>query len=140
VHVKANPSRKLFVNLPVQDLRRSVEFFTRLGFEFKAEFTDDKAACMIISEDAFVMLLVEDHFRNFARKTLCDTNTSIEGIVALSADSRAEVDEMVKTAIAAGGSHAVDPIDYGFMYGWSFYDLDGHHWEVFHMDPKALTQ
>ena len=92
---------------------------------------------MIVSEEAFVMLLVEDRFKDFTRKRICDTTTHTEGLFALSCASRAEVDDMVKTAIAAGGSHAADPQDHGFMYGWSFYDPDGHHWEVFWMDPAA---
>lgn len=130
--------RKIFVNLPVRDLKRSVEFFTRLGFTFDPRFTDDSATCMVISEEAYVMLLVEKRFKDFTKKQLCDTSTHTEGLFALSTGSRAEVDDMVKAAIAAGGTHAADPIDHGFMYGWSFYDLDGHHWEVFYMDPKAV--
>ena len=135
----ATSQRKMFVNLPVRDLKRSIEFFTRLGFTFNPRFTDEQGTCMIVGEDAYVMLLVQERFKDFTKKQLCDTSTHTEGLVALSCASRAEVDEMVKTAIAAGGSHAVDPIDHGFMYGWSFYDLDGHHWEVFHMDPQAVA-
>ncbi|KYF70567.1 VOC family protein [Sorangium cellulosum] len=133
-----NRSRKLFVNLPVKDLKRSVEFFTKLGFSFNPNFTDDKATCMILSEDAYVMLLVEERFKDFTKKRICDTSTSTEGIFALTAENRAEVDELVKTAIAAGGTHAEEPTDHGFMYTWSFYDVDGHHWEVFYMDPSAI--
>jgi predicted lactoylglutathione lyase len=129
----------MFVNLPVRDLKRSVEFFTRLGFTFNPRFTDEQATCMIVSEEAFVMLLVRERFAEFTKKQLCDTATHTEGLVALSCASRAEVDEMVKTAIAAGGTHALERMDHGFMYGWSFYDLDGHHWEVFHMDPQAIA-
>lgn len=137
-HVTPNQSRKLFVNLPVRDLQRSIEFFTKLGFTFNPQFTDETGTCMIISEEAYVMLLVEARFKDFTRKQICDTATSTEGLFALSAASRAEVDELVNTAIAAGGTHALDPQDHGFMYGWSFYDLDGHHWEVFYMDPAAI--
>jgi len=133
-----NRSRKMFVSLPVRDLKQSMDFFGKLGFSFNPQFTDEKAACMIIGEDAYVMLLTEAFFRTFTRKELCDTSKYSEGLFALSCNSRAEVDEMVKTAIAAGGKHAVDPQDHGFMYGWSFYDLDGHHWEVIWMDPKAV--
>jgi len=135
-----NRSRKIFLNLPVRDLKRSIEFFTRLGFSFNPQFTDENATCMIISEEAFVMLLVEARFKDFTRKQICDTRSQTEGIFALSAESRAEVDELVKTAIAAGGTHAADPIDHGFMYGWSFHDLDGHHWEVVYMDPSAIAR
>jgi len=130
-------SRKLFVNLAVRDLERSKEFFTKLGFGFDPQFTDDKAACMILGEEAFVMLLTEPFFRTFTKRDLCDTSEQTEGLFALSCESRAEVDQMVKNAIDAGGKHAMDPQDHGFMYGWSFYDPDGHHWEVLWMDPDA---
>jgi uncharacterized protein len=134
----ATDSRKLFVNLAVRDLKKSMEFFSKLGFEFNPKFTDDKAACMVISEEAYFMLLTEPFFRTFTRRELCDTSKATEGLFGLSCSSRAEVDELVKKAIAAGGTHAMDPQDHGFMYGWSFYDIDGHHWEVLWMDPKAL--
>lgn len=133
----ANRSRKLFVNLAVRDLKKSMEFFSKLGFEFNPKFTDDKAACMVLSEEAFVMLLSEPFFKTFTKREVCDTARQTEGLFALSCGSKAEVDEMVDKAIAAGGKHAVDKQDHGFMYGWSFYDLDGHHWEVFWMDPQA---
>ena len=130
--------RKLFVNLAVRELDRSVAFFTRLGFRFNPHFTDATATCMIVSEEAYVMLLVHDRFKGFTSKQLCETSTATEGIFALSAASRAEVDDLVHRAIDAGGSHAQPPQDHGFMYGWSFYDPDGHHWEVFYMDPAAI--
>ena len=132
-----NNSRKIFVNLAVRDLKKSMDFFSTLGFEFNPKFTDENAACMIISEDAFVMLLKERFFRTFTRREPCDTTTHTEGLFALSCRTRAEVDALVQKAVAAGGQHAMDPQDHGFMYGWSFYDLDGHHWEVLWMDPKA---
>jgi uncharacterized protein len=137
----ANRTCKIFVNLPVRDLKKSIEFFTKLGFSFNPQFTDDNATCMVLSEEAYVMLLTEARFKDFAKRPLCDARTATGGIFALSANSRAEVDELVKTAIAAGGTHAADPMDMqGFMYGWSFYDLDGHHWEVFWMDPAAMQK
>jgi predicted lactoylglutathione lyase len=129
----AKTSRKIFVNLPVRDLKRSMQFFRTLGFEFNPKFTDENAACMIVSEEAFVMLLAESFFKTFLKKNICDTATHTETLLALSCEGRANVDELVKTAIAAGGSHAMDPMDHGFMYGWSFFDPDGHHWEVFWM-------
>jgi len=132
-----NRSRKLFVNLAVRDLKKSMEFFSKLGFEFNPKFTDDKAACMIISEEAYVMLLTEPFFKTFTKRQLGDTTKQTEGLLALSCSNRAEVDEIVKRAIAGGGKPAMDPQDHGFMYGWSFYDLDGHHWEVLWMDPKV---
>jgi uncharacterized protein len=136
----AQRSHLLFVNLPVRDLQRSITFFTGLGFTFNSQFTDDKAACMIVSEQAFVMLLVEERFRDFARKPISDAAATTAGLYALSVDSRAQVDEMVYAAFAAGGTPAADPQDHGFMYGWSFYDPDGHHWEVLWMDPQYVMQ
>jgi uncharacterized protein len=130
-------ARKIFVNLAVRDLKRSMQFFSTLGFEFNPKFTDDNAACMIVSDEAFVMLLTEPFFKTFTRREPCDTTRHTEGLYALSCGSREEVDQLVKTAVAAGGTHAMEPQDHGFMYGWSFYDPDGHHWEVFWMDPKA---
>jgi uncharacterized protein len=130
-------SRMIFVNLPVRDLKKSMTFFSKLGFEFNPKFTDEKAACMVISPDAFVMLLSEPFFKTFTKQEICDTSRQTEGLFAISCASRSEVDEIVKKAIDAGGRKAMDPMDQGFMYGWSFYDLDGHHWEVLWMDPKA---
>ena len=130
----------IFVNLPVKDLERSKAFFSRLGYTFNPQFTDDNAACMILSDDAYVMLLGEQYFKTFTKRQVCDTRTHSEGLFALSCTSRAEVDQMVKTALAGGGQPAMDATDHGFMYGWSFYDLDGHHWEVLWMDPAALTK
>ena len=131
-------ARKLFVNLAVTDLKRSMEFFRQLGFEFNPQFTDDNAACMIVSEEAFVMLLMQRFFKGFTKREICDTSTHTEALIALSCDSREEVNEIVRKAVSAGGSHAMDATDHGFMYAWSFYDPDGHHWEVFWMDPKAM--
>ena len=136
--MSTRPPRKIFVNLPVRDLKRSMEFFSTLGFDFNVQFTDDKAACMVISGEAFVMLLREDFFRTFTKRQPADTSKSTEALLALSCESRSEVDEIVRKAIDAGGSHAMDPNDHGFMYNWSFYDLDGHHWEVLWMDPNAV--
>ncbi|HYC59344.1 MAG TPA: VOC family protein [Thermoanaerobaculia bacterium] len=131
-------SREIFVNVPVRDLEKSKAFFAGLGFTFNQQFTDDKAACMIISDKAYVMLLTEPFFRGFTDNEICDTAKNTEALLALSCTSRAEVDQMVRKAIDAGGRHAKDPMDHGFMYGWSFYDLDGHHWEVLWMDPAAI--
>ena len=131
-------TRKLFVNISVRDLQKSMEFFKKLGFSFNPQFTDDKAACMIINGDAYFMLLTEPFFQSFTKREVADTSRATEGMFALSCESRAEVDEIVRKAIDAGGSHAMDPMDQGFMYGWSFYDLDGHHWEVLWMDPNAI--
>ena len=133
-------SRKIFVNLAVRDLEKSKDFFETLGFTFNPQFTDENGACMVLSSEGFVMLLAEPFFKGFTKNELCNTAKQTETLVALSCDSKGEVDELVRKAVAAGGRHAMDKQDHGFMYGWSFYDLDGHHWEVFWMDPKTVEQ
>lgn len=133
-------NRKLFLNLPVRDLQRSITFFTRLGFTFNPQFTDENATCMIVGEETFVMLLSGARFKEFARKPVGDPATQTSGIFAISLGSRAEVDDLASRALAAGGTVAADPQDHGFMFLRSFYDLDGHHWELFHMDPAALQK
>jgi uncharacterized protein len=130
-------TRRLFVNLPVKDLDRAKAFFGALGFTFNPRFTDEKAACLVLSGDAYVMLLAEPFFRTFTRRAVADTARELEALFALSCESRAEVDALVGKALAAGGARAMDPVDHGFMYGWSFLDPDGHHWEVLWMDPKV---
>jgi predicted lactoylglutathione lyase len=129
---------KLFVNIPVSDLQRSIIFFEALGFTFNQQFTDATATCMLVGEDAYFMLLTADKFKEFSKRPMSDPRRETNALFALSVNSREEVDAMVKKAVAAGGSYAVDVQDHGFMYGWSFYDLDGHHWEVFWMDPAAI--
>ena len=136
----ATQSRKLFVNLAVNDLPRTKTFFSKLGFTYNPQFTNDEAACMPLSEDAFVMLLRRDRFKDFTKKEICDTSRYTEGLFALSCDSRGEVDAMLKTALAEGAKEATDPQDHGFMYVRTFYDLDGHHWEIMWMDPAALQK
>ena len=131
-------SHKLFVNIPVSDLQRSIRFFEALGFAFNPQFTDASATCMLVGEDAYFMLLDRERFAGFAKLPVGDPRTATSALFAISVGSREEVDGMVRKAVAEGGSHAVDPQDHGFMYGWSFYDLDGHHWEVFWMDPAAV--
>lgn len=133
-------NRKLFVNVSVRDLKRSMTFFSRLGFEFNPQFTDDKAACMVFSPDAYAMLLSEPFFRGFSKRAPCDTSKHNEAYLCLSCESRAEVDLLVKTALENGGAPAMPAQDHGFMYGWSFYDPDGHHWEVMWMDPAHVQQ
>jgi predicted lactoylglutathione lyase len=132
-----NP-RKLFVNICVGDLQRSIQFFESLGFTFNTHFTDATATCMLVGEDAYFMLLTRDKFASFSKRPTGDPRAATDAMFAISVNSRDEVDQIVKQAIASGGSHALDPQDHGFMYGWSFYDLDGHHWEVFWMDPSAV--
>jgi hypothetical protein len=133
-------STKIFVNLPVTDLTRTKDFFASLGFSFNAQFTDEKAACMVIGEDIFVMLLVKEFFQTFTQKEVANAHNSTEAIIALSADSRQKVDEMIHKAVAAGGSTPNGKQDHGFMYSWGFQDLDGHLWEVIWMDPKTINK
>jgi hypothetical protein len=129
---------KIFVNLPVKNLTKSMEFFRRLGFNFDPQFTNDTAACMIVGEDIFVMLLTQDKFKTFTPKEICDATKSTEVLVCLSRDSREKVNEMVHNAVAAGGTTYNQPQDHGFMYGHGFQDLDGHIWELMYMEPSAI--
>ena len=131
---------KIFVNLPIKDLSKSVAFFTKLGFSFNPQFTDENAACMIIGEDIFIMLLVEKFFKSFTKKDVCDTSKNTEGIVAQSVESREKVDQMIETAIEAGGSEPREKQDHGWMYGRSIEDIDGHLWEVFFMEESAIKK
>ena len=124
------------MNLPVKDLDKSIAYFRKLGFNFNPKFTDATATCMIVADGIYVMLLTEAKFREFTPKQICDTRTSTEMLLALSLDSRAEVDALAEAAVAAGGTTYSDPKDYGFMYQRAFQDLDGHSWELFHMDPS----
>lgn len=133
-------SEKIFVNLPVKDLKKTMDFFSQVGFEFNPQFTDEKAACLVISDHIFAMLLVEEFFQSFTNKEITDTTKSAEVILALSAESREKVDEIVNKALAAGGKPYNDPIDHGFMYSWSFQDIDGHLWEFLYMDESMLEQ
>jgi uncharacterized protein len=128
---------KLFVNLAVDDLGRSVEFFTGLGFSFDQRFTDATATCMVLSEESFVMLLTRQKFGEFTSKEIVDSSRGTEAILALSASSREEVDAFADKALASGGSPAKDPLEYGFMYSRSFQDPDGHLWEIFWIDQAA---
>lgn len=133
-------SRMLFVNLPVSDLDAAVAFFTELGFTFNQQFTDENATCMVVNDQACVMLLVEKFYATFTDKQLIDARTHTEAILSVSAESRSEVDTLVDQAVAAGGvvSRAVEQS--GPMYGGAFADLDGHQWEVMYMDPAAFAQ
>lgn len=129
---------QIFVNLPVKDLKKSMDFFTQLGYSFNAQFTDEKAACMVISESIFAMLLTEPFFTSFTNKEINDTSKSAQVILCLSSDSRAAVDELVSKAVAAGGATPRAAQDLGFMYSHGFEDLDGHIWETVYMDPSAV--
>ncbi len=122
----------------MKDLDRAVEFFTKLGFKFNPQFTDKNATCMIISEDIFVMLLVEEFFKTFTKKEICNTSKNIEAIIALSAESKEKVDEMINKAIEAGGAEPRKPQDHGWMYDRAFEDIDGHLWEIIYMNESEL--
>ncbi len=127
-------SRQVFINLPIKDMARSQAFFRSLGFAFNPQFTNEQGACMVVSEGhSYVMLLVESFFQGFTQKAIADASKTTEVLIALSCDSRAEVDEMVGKALAAGGTAPNPQQDHGFMYSHGFTDLDGHVWEVFWM-------
>lgn len=131
---------KIFVNLPVKDLAASIEFFKKVGYTFNPQFTDATAACMVITEDIYAMLLTHAKFKEFTPKPIADAHASTEVLIALSCDSRAEVEELVRKAVAAGGKLYAEPKDYGFMYQHSYQDLDGHQWEILWMDPAAIQK
>ena len=131
---------QIFVTLPVKDLNRSVEFFTKLGYTFNPQFTDEKATCMIISDTIYVMLLTKAFFQTFTKKEIVDAHKAIECSIAVSADSKDAVNEMVHKAEAAGATIPNPASDYGFMYQHSFEDLDGHHWEFVWMDPNGVPE
>jgi uncharacterized protein len=131
---------RIFVNLPVKNLDQSVVFFTKLGFSFNPQFTDEKATCMIIGENIFAMLLVESFFKTFTKKEIANGHKSTEVLLAIDAGSRNEVKDMVSKAITAGGSTYMAPQDHGWMYQHSFADLDGHQWEILFMDENAIPQ
>lgn len=126
---------QVFINLPVKDLEKSKAFFAQLGYTFNAQFTNENAACMVISDTIYTMLLTEPFFQGFTHKAIADARTTKEVLICLSCESRAQVDDMIKKAIAAGGKAApAEPIDHGFMYYHGFEDLDGHNWEIMFME------
>ena len=131
-------ARQIFVNLPVKDLDRSVEFFTNLGFTFDKQFTNADATCMIVGENIFVMLLVEKFFRTFTKKDIADSSKVTEALICISAESREEVDSLIAKAREAGGTIPRDIQDYGWMYSHAFEDIDGHIWELAYMDMSAV--
>ena len=136
----AHPGRMLFVNMPVADVERSTAFFTQLGFSFNPMFTDETATCMLVGEHAFVMLLSREKFAEFSKLPIADPTTHALALYSFSVSSRDEVDAIGAAALAAGATEADDAEDYGFMYSRSFFDLDGHGWQVMWMDPAAAEQ
>ncbi|WP_329116971.1 VOC family protein [Streptomyces sp. NBC_01465] len=131
-------TQMIFVNLPVKDLEVSKAFFTKLGYSVNAQFTDENASSIVVSDTIVLMLLKESFFETFTTRKIADTSTTVESITCFSAESREAVDELVDTALSSGGSPAQEPQDHGFMYGRSFLDPDGHHFEVVWMDPSAI--
>jgi uncharacterized protein len=129
--------RQIFVNLPIKDLARSRAFFSALGLSFNPQFSNEQGACLEIAENIFAMLLTEPFFQGFTKKPISDAHQSTEVLLALSLDSRAEVEAVVRKALAAGATTPNPPVDHGFMYQHGFADLDGHQWEVFWMDMAA---
>ncbi|BDQ03525.1 VOC family protein [Ignavibacterium sp.] len=132
-------TRQIFVNLPVKNVKRSMNFFSQLGFSFNMQFTDDKAACLVIGENIYAMLLHEEFFKTFTKKELADATKVTEVLIAIDVESREAVDSMIQKAVNAGGTIYSEPSDHGWMYQHSFADLDGHQWEVFYSDINALN-
>ena len=132
--------RMIFPNLAVEDLDRSVAFFTELGFTFDERFTDETGTAMVVNDQAVVMLLAKERFADFTKKELVDPRAHTETILALSAESREDVDRFADKAIASGGSSANEPVELDFMYGRSFQDPDGHQWEIIWMDMSVFEQ
>jgi uncharacterized protein len=133
-------STKIFVNLPVKDLKKSMDFFKALSFTFNPQFTDDNAACMVISEHNYAMLLTQEFFKTFATKPISDAHKSTEVLIALELESEGAVDDMVERAVKAGGKEPKPKQDHGFMVQRTFEDLDGHTWEPFWMDPAHVQK
>ena len=137
---KPTPARKLFVNIAVSDLQRSIRFFEDLGFTFNRQFTEAGGTCMLVGEDAYVMLLTRERFAGFTTRPMTEPHGALQALFSFNASSREEVDRLVETAVANGATAGTDKQDHGFMYEWSFYDLDGHGWGVFWMDPSAVQE
>lgn len=131
-------SKNIFVNLPVKNLQRSMDFFRSIGFSFNMQFTDENAACLVIGDNIYAMLLTEKRFRDFTKKPVSDAFKQTEVLIAIDVNSRQEVDDIINKALQAGGNIYMEPQDHGWMYGHSFEDPDGHQWEVLFMDTAAL--
>ncbi|WP_377890518.1 VOC family protein [Alkalihalobacillus sp. R86527] len=129
-------ANQVYINIPVKNVDASISFFRELGFEFNADYTDDNAACMVVNNNTFVMLLVEEYFQSFTKKEIVNAKESTEAILAIGVNRREEVDTLVEKALDSGGEASSDPVDHGFMYVSSFQDLDGHLWEVMSMEKK----
>ena len=133
--------KEIFINLPIKDLRKSVEFFTKLGFKFDSQFTDENATCLIIGKNIFAMLVVEKYFKTFtSNKNVLDAKKNTEVLLALHVESIEKVDETIEKAIKAGGKEFREKQDHDFMYGRAFEDLEGHVWEIFNMDISKMPK
>ncbi|MBZ4036881.1 glyoxalase/bleomycin resistance/extradiol dioxygenase family protein [Flavobacterium sp. 17A] len=128
----------IFLNLAVKDLKRAISFYNELGFPTNPKFTNEQGACIVIDKNIYVMILVEEFYKTFTPKQICDTKTASEVLISISLDSRELVDEMLDKAVKAGGTDYIPAKDYGWMYQRTFLDLDGHHWEVFFMDESQI--
>lgn len=133
-------TKNIFINLSVKDVNKSTNFFNELGFGFNPQFSDDTTSCIIIGDNIFAMIMIEERFKVFSKKEIVDTATSAEAIFSFSAESREQVDEIVNKALSSGGTSFSEPQDHGFMYIWGFQDLDGHLWEVVYMDESAMNE
>ncbi len=132
--------KQIYLNLPVKDLNKSIEFFSELGFSFNPKFTNANATCMNVGENIYVMLLVEKFFQTFTKKEIANAHKTAEGIIGITAESKNEVDKILKKALSIGAKPANNPYDHGWMYGASFQDLDGHIWEIFFMDESKMPE
>lgn len=130
--------RKVFINLPVKDLKKSMNFFESLGYSFNPRFTDEKAGCMVISDNIYAMMLTEEYFKTFTKKSISDAKASTEVLIALDADSREDVQGMITKAKESGATIYAEAQDHGWMYQHSFADLDGHQWEIVYMDQSKI--
>ena len=130
-------NKQIFVNIGTKDLKRANAFFTALGYSFNPQYSDEKATCMVVSESIYVMVLTDQYFQTFSPKPVADASKTAETIICLSCETRAEVDEIVKKAVKAGGKTYNEPKDHGFMYQHGFQDPDGHIWEYIAMAGKS---
>jgi len=130
---------QIYVNLPIRDMARSRDFFSALGYRFEPRFSSEQGACLVLGENLYAMLLTHEFFQGFTAKPIVDATQATEVIVCLNCESRAAVDGLVAMALAAGGTAPRPPIDHGFMYVHGFVDLDGHIWELMHMDTSAAA-
>ena len=131
---------KIFINLAIKDLKKSIDFFTQLGFSFNPQFTDQNATCLILGENIFAMLVTEQRIKDFTKKEICNAHKNTEVLIAIDVENREKVDKLIQKALNAGGTAYMEPQDYGRMYSHSFADLGGHQWEIMYMDENAIPQ